>query len=67
MKKIKMIDDHILDEHLLKMMVESMAEEWKQLVQKIRVVDRDDFDEAILMKDIIEDSKKPEKCVIKCP
>jgi hypothetical protein len=32
MKKIKMIDDHILDEHLLKMMVESMAEEWKQLV-----------------------------------
>jgi hypothetical protein len=46
----KKINEYILDEHLLRLMVELMAEEWRRLEWNIMVVDINDFDEVILIK-----------------
>jgi hypothetical protein len=46
----KKINEYILDEHLLRLMVELMVEEWRRLEWNIMVVDINDFDEVILIK-----------------
>lgn len=74
-----MIDEYILDEHLLTSMVELMVEELKLLEWKIMAVDVNDFDDEVLIikKDkmnflllrlkvfIYTIAKKLKKCIIK--